>query len=100
MPEGDEGGASGLIEALPGTGRALHALSKLGLPLVPAGVWEEGGQLHACFGSSFSLVAVPSNITSEELDTWGRNAVMRHIAALLPSGLRGTFERVEHGTLE
>jgi chlorobactene glucosyltransferase len=101
MPEGDEGGTSGLIEALPGTGRALHALSKLGFPLVPAGVWEGNGQLHACFGPSFSLVAtMPSGISSEALDMWARNTVMCHIAALLPPGLRGKFGSKQHGTLE
>jgi chlorobactene glucosyltransferase len=100
MPEGDEGGTSGLIEALPGTGRALHALSKLGLPLVPAGVWEEDGQLHACFGPSFSLAAVPSDVSSEAFDMWARNTVMCHIAAVLPPALRGKYGGMQHGTLE
>lgn len=100
MPEGDEGGTSGLIEALPGTGRALHALSKMGLPLVPAGVWEEDGQLHACFGPSFSLAAAPSDMSFEALDTWARNTAMGRIAVLVPSALRGNFGRGEYGSLE
>ncbi len=100
MPEGDEGGTSGLIEALPGTGRALHALSKLGLPVVPAGVWEEDEQLHACFGPSFSLAPMSSAVSSEALDKWARNTVMCHIAALLPIELRGKFGSVQHGALE
>jgi len=35
MPEGDEGTATGLIEAMPGSGRALYALSSRGLSLLP-----------------------------------------------------------------
>jgi hypothetical protein len=97
MPEGDEGGTSGLIEALPGTGRALQALSKMGLPIVPAGVWEENGQLHTYFGPPFSLAQVPLDVSS--LDAWARDTVMRRIAALLPSVLQGKF-RSEYGPLE
>jgi hypothetical protein len=99
MPEGDEAGTSGLIEALPGTGRALQALSKMGLPIVPAGVWEENGQLHACLGPPFSLAEVPLDVSSEGLDAWARDTVMRRIAALLPSVLQGKF-RSEYGPLE
>jgi 1-acyl-sn-glycerol-3-phosphate acyltransferase len=97
MPEGDEGGTSGLIEALPGTGRALQALSNMGLPIVPAGVWEENGQLHACLGPPFSLAQVPLDVSS--VDAWARDTVMRRIAALLPSVLQGKF-RSEYGPLE
>ncbi len=57
MPEGDEGNTQGLIEALPGTGRALYALSRQALPILPAAVWEEDGQLHARFGEPFALAS-------------------------------------------
>ncbi len=99
MPEGDEGNTDGLIDAMPESGRALYALSRLGLPLVPAAVWEEDGVLHASFGKPFSLAALPLTLSTQEIDMQARALVMDRIAALLPRALRGTYRRKLHGTL-
>jgi len=100
MPEGDEGGTSGLIDALPGSGRALAALSARHLPIVPAGVWDEDGRLYANFGEPFSLRVPPTVMAREAVDTWARQTVMEHIAALLPPALRGKYGRQADGALE
>lgn len=100
MPEGDEGDTLGLIDALPGSGRALYALSIRRLPIVPAAVWEEDGRLHASFGAAFSLAMPPSDVTAQALDEWVRNRVMRAIATLMPARLQGKHRSEKHGALE
>ena len=99
MPEGDEGNTRGLKEALPGSGRSLLALSRQGLPIIPAAVWEAEGRLHAQFGSPIAATAATTLHNSTDSDTAVRRSVMQHIAALLPCVLRGTVEEVVHGTL-
>jgi cellulose synthase/poly-beta-1,6-N-acetylglucosamine synthase-like glycosyltransferase len=106
MPEGDEGNTQGLIEALPGTGRALYALSRQAIPILPAAVWEEDGRLHARFGEPFALASSYEPFQKKNaqlLDAWARDTVMRQIAVLLPDTLRGTYammENIRHGTLD
>ena len=92
---GDE---AGLIEAMPGSGRALYALSSRGLPLLPAAVWEEDGRLHAHFGEPLSKSQLLIR-NANELDACVRALVMRRIAALLPPMLRGKCGRIEDGAL-
>jgi hypothetical protein len=101
MPEGDEGNASGLIEAVPGSGRALYALSMKGLPILPAAVWEVDGHLHAQFGASFYLNIESPAIDAKTIDDYARDAVMLRIAELLPETLRGKYGKgkVTHGAL-
>lgn len=101
MPEGDEGTAAGLIEAMPGSGRSLYALSSRGLPLLPAAVWEENGRLHAQFGEPFHLTPELQSRTgtSKDSDAWARTLVMQRIATLLPPALRGKYGSLTHGTL-
>lgn len=106
MPEGDEGITSGLIDALPGSGRALYALSTKGLPLLPAAVWEEDCRLHAHFGAPFHLTEAkqPTEQFAEQpaknIDNWARETVMQCLALLLPESLRGNYGRMSDGTLE
>ncbi len=100
MPEGDEGDTRGLKSALPGSGRAIYALTKRGIPLVPAVVREENGRLHVAFGEPFTLERGLTDRTRQELDVWAREQVMGYIADLLPSTLRGTYRRRMYGTLE
>jgi glycosyltransferase involved in cell wall biosynthesis len=99
MPEGDEGGTSGLIEAVPGSGRALYALSAKGLPILPAAVSEVEGHFRVQFGEPFSLKDIPEGLNHEQLDAWARDTVMSRIAELLPARLRGRFGRQLDGTL-
>jgi len=100
MPEGDEGGTAELIDALPGSGRALAALSARHVPIVPTAVWDEDGRLYANFGEPFSLQIPPLEKTREAVDTLTRQTVMEHIAALLPPALRGKYGRQIDGALE
>lgn len=101
MPEGDEGNTSGLIEAVPGSGRALYALSTKGLPILPSAVWEVDGHLYAQFGAPFYLHIESPAIEAEAIDDYARDAVMLRIAELLPETLRGKYGegRVNHGAL-
>ena len=99
MPEGDEGNTFGLKEALPGSGRSILTLSRQGLPIVPAAVWEVDGHLHAQFGAPFSVAAESLQHDATASDAIIRQRVMQHIAALLPYALRGNIEEVAHGTL-
>lgn len=99
MPEGDEGNTLGLKEALPGSGRSLLALSRQGLPIIPAAVWEAEGRLHAQFGAPLLVTAEVTLRNSTDSDAAVRRSVMQHIAVLLPRALRGTVEEVEYGTL-
>jgi chlorobactene glucosyltransferase len=100
MPEGDEGSAFGLIEALPGIGRALAAFSARQLPIVPVAVWDEDGRLFANFGEPFSFPIPATETAREAVDTSGRQMVMEQIAALLPPALRGKYGRQVDGALE
>ncbi len=99
-PEGDEGTAAGLTEAIPGSGRALYALSTKGLSILPAAVWEEGGHMRVRFGMPFSLTETAPKIAHQVSDDWARSTVMRNIAALLPPMLRGSYGRELDDTLE
>lgn len=47
FPEGVAGSAGNLAAPLPGVGRLLHKLAKLGLPVVPAGIGEEVAEHRA-----------------------------------------------------
>jgi 1-acyl-sn-glycerol-3-phosphate acyltransferase len=98
-PEGLAGTARGLGEAVPGSGRSLLALAGHGLPIVPAVVWEEApGKLHARFGPIWHPVPPPAvRENRAALDAWGREQMMRRLAALLPAALRGRYEPLEAG---
>ena len=100
MPEGDEGSAFGLIDALPGIGRALAAFSARQVPIVPVAVWDEDGRLYANFGRPFSFRISPTETAREAVDTSGQQTVMEQIAALLPPALRGKYGGQADGALE
>lgn len=90
FPEGSAGNSAGLRRALPGTGTLLLLLTRGAVPILPAGVWETGGRLHARFGPPFSLLP-PGGLTPEAVDNWARDQSMSHIADLLPPHLRGHY---------
>jgi 1-acyl-sn-glycerol-3-phosphate acyltransferase len=79
-----------LREALPGTGAFLHRVSGRGVPLLPAGVWQEGEGLVVSFGTPFLLNAAPAAPQSE-VDDWARERVMVAIGGLLPRQLWGAY---------
>ena len=99
MPEGDEGNTLGLKDALPGSGRSLLALSRLGVSLLPVAVWEADGQLHAQFGAPLLLPQKAVADNAEVSDAAMRQVVMQRIAALLPAVLRGKYDEVMYGPL-
>jgi hypothetical protein len=98
-PEGLAGTARGLGETVPGSGRSLLALAGRGLPILPAVVWEETpGKLHARFGPIWQPAPPPDlQGTRAALDEWGREQLMRRLAALLPAALRGRYEPLGDG---
>jgi hypothetical protein len=79
-----------LLEALPGTGALLARLSSRGVPLLPAGVYEEDEGLVVRFGAPFCLGKAPAGSQSE-LDSWARERVMVAIGRLLPPQLWGAY---------
>jgi 1-acyl-sn-glycerol-3-phosphate acyltransferase len=90
MPEAVGNGI--LIEAQPGVGLFLKALSDRGLPLLPVGLREhEGGALVASFGEPFRLSPVGSK-DSAEVDRLARERVMVAIGRLLPREYWGFYE--------
>ncbi|MCS7011322.1 MAG: 1-acyl-sn-glycerol-3-phosphate acyltransferase [Anaerolineales bacterium] len=91
-PEGGDNPPSGALARPPsGVGRFLLHLSGSGFPLVPVGAWEENGAFHLHFGPAYRLEILP-RLDAEERDRLAAEMVMRTIAALLPSTLRGEFK--------
>ncbi len=76
----------------PGAGRFVLQLAKLGLRLVPVGVYEEGC-FRIRFGPAFEL-AVPPGLPRDDLDRCASRQVMEHLARLLPDRLKGEFGRM------
>ncbi len=90
-PEGESGSTRGLARATPGSGRSLLALTAVGVPLVPAAVYEEpNGALHARIGAPW-FPTPPMELARHELDAWVGGDAMSRIAALLPEPLRGLY---------
>ncbi|KPK47339.1 MAG: hypothetical protein AMJ77_03430 [Dehalococcoidia bacterium SM23_28_2] len=89
MPEA--GGSGTLREPLEGSGLFLRALSERGLPLVPAGVWEEDDTLVVRFGEPFALSADRKG-SRQEQDRRAREQVMVAVGRLLPPAYWGYYE--------
>jgi len=81
MPEA--GGSGILREALEGSGLFLGALSERGLPLLPAGLWEEDDTLIVRFGEPFAL-SVAKESSRQEQDRRAREQAMVAVGRLLP----------------
>ena len=88
MPEA--GGSGILREPLEGSGLFLQALSERGLPLVPAGVWEEDDTLMVSFGEPFAL-SVAKEGSRQEQDRRAREQVMVGVGRLLPPAYWGYY---------
>jgi hypothetical protein len=88
MPEA--GGSGVLLEPLEGSGLFLQALSERGLPLVPAGVWEEDDTLMVSFGQPVAL-SVAKEGPRREQDREAREQVMVAVGRLLPPAYWGHY---------
>jgi hypothetical protein len=88
MPEA--GGSGILREPLEGSGLFLQALSERGVPLVPAGVWEEDDTLIVRFGQPFAL-SVAKEGSRQERDRQAREQVMVAVGRLLPPTYWGYY---------
>jgi hypothetical protein len=90
LPEGTA--SSALCEARPGVGAFLAWLTRDGTPLVPVGIVERDGTLTATFGPPFQLPSIGGDRRAR--DAALRDAVMLHIARLLPEDLWGYYAPV------
>jgi len=88
-PEGEAGTASGMTDALPGTGAFLALLGRAGVPILPVGFAEVGDRLLGRIGRPFSLSIAPAS--GDERDRMARRMAMERIAALVPADLRGPY---------
>jgi 1-acyl-sn-glycerol-3-phosphate acyltransferase len=91
FPEGM--GTGHLIEPMPGVGSFLLSLSNRGIPLLPVGIFEEGGRLIASFGPPFSI-QVPRGVEKGERERLASQQVMVAIGRLLPRELWGAYASV------
>ncbi|MGD0205196.1 MAG: hypothetical protein ABSB57_01960 [Dehalococcoidia bacterium] len=91
FPEGM--GTGHLIEPMPGVGSFLLSLSNRGIPMLPVGIFEEGGRLIASFGPPFSI-HVPRSVEKEERERLASQQVMVAIGRLLPPQLWGVYAPV------
>jgi 1-acyl-sn-glycerol-3-phosphate acyltransferase len=91
FPEGM--GTGHLIEPMPGVGSFLLSLSNRGIPMLPVGIFEEGGRLIASFGPPFSI-QVPRGVEKEERERLASQQVMVAIGRLLPRELWGVYASV------
>jgi hypothetical protein len=82
-------GKGTLIEAVPGTGLVLLALSRGRVPIVPVGLWEDDEMLMVRFGEPFALKVGSSD--RQEQDRQARERVMVAIGRLLPERYWGFY---------
>jgi 1-acyl-sn-glycerol-3-phosphate acyltransferase len=83
-------GTGRLIHPAPGVGQFLLLLSKRGIPILPAGIFEEEGRLTAAFGPPFAI-EMPSDVEKAESERRAGEQVMVSIGRLLPSELWGVY---------
>jgi len=84
-------GKGTLIEAMPGSGLALLALSRGRLPILPVGLWEDDATLMVRFGKPFTLTLKAGATSREEQDRQARERVMVAIGRLLPERYWGFY---------
>jgi hypothetical protein len=89
-PEGGDQAGGKLTMPAPGAGRFGLLLATQGLRFLPVGVYESNGELCIHFGKIYDP-AIANNLSSDEKDKQAAHLMMEHIAALLPSSLRGEF---------
>ncbi len=89
-PEGGDQVGGKLTMPAPGAGRFGLLLAARGLRFVPVGVYESDGELCLHVGEVYDP-AIAGNLSSDEKDKQAAQIMMEHIAAVLPSNLRGKF---------
>ncbi len=89
-PEGGDQPDGVLAWPPAGAGRFLALLAEAGYPLLPAGIYEEGGRLCLRFGRVWML-EIPAGLSPNERDRYVAAQVMQAIAQQLPACLRGVF---------
>jgi len=89
-PEGADSVDGTLARPASGLGRFGMLLSNAGLKFVPVGAYEADGVFNIHFGNAYQL-SVPGGLTSDEKDAQAAQIIMKNIALLLPSHLRGEF---------
>jgi hypothetical protein len=89
-PEGADQVGGKLSAPAPGVGRFGLLLAGSGSAFVPVGAYESDGAFCLHFGPAYRL-SVPSGSSKDEKDRAAAEIMMRHIALLLPEGLRGEF---------
>jgi len=83
-------GTGQLIQPPPGVGSFLLLLTSHGLPVLPAGAFEEEGRLVVSFGLPFQL-DVPRRASRAEKERLASQHVMVAIGRLLPEELWGVY---------
>lgn len=89
-PEGGDSVDGKLARPASGLGRFGLLLSNVGLKFVPVGAYEEEGILTVHFGSAYTL-KIDRGLSPGEKDILAAQVIMKNIARLLPSTLRGEF---------
>jgi len=89
-PEGHDPASEVLTPPASGVGRFGLLLSRAGLQFVPVGAYEMDGAFHLHFGKRYTL-SVENDLSADEKDTSAAQTMMKCIACLLPSHLRGEF---------
>lgn len=82
-PEGMDSPDGKLMLPPPGVGRFLLHLSEMGLPVLPAAVFETDVCLHVHFGKSYRLKGT-SGLSPAETDMAARELIMKEITELMP----------------
>jgi len=88
FPEGV--GKGQLVEPQPGSGAFLLSLCQRGIPILPAGIFEEEGALTVRFGPPFTI-QISEETPKEERDRLARQQMMVAIGRLLPRPLWGVY---------
>lgn len=89
-PEGGDSVDGKLTRPASGFGRFGLLLSAAGLKFIPVGVYEADGVLTVNYGEVYELI-VDRSLSSDEKDAQAAQIIMKNIAQLLPSYLRGEF---------
>jgi hypothetical protein len=90
VPEGRDFPGGVLGWPPPGAGRFIQHLVRMGLGVIPVGIYEEGGALCVRFGPRY-MPDIQDGLPSAARDRAMSHLVMTHIARQLPLRLRGEF---------